>query len=334
MSSHAREQLTSDIDGQAARRGSSVNRTVSRMVTLVLAVGFAVVGIAGAASAHHNTITGTVACKTGGGWAVTWKVVNSEQITETIKYSSRTSAVRVGTTLAGGQTGTFTETITTKPTSAVSLTLAAEWSNKATQTNTGTIAVSSFSDACNVTKVAEPNIPVVDDCGPGNAHFGTVPSGPWTSVLNPNGSVTVTTNQGYAFLNGQTTMTYPAPPDTNVACPTPPVVTPPVVTPPVVAPPEVLPAQVRVVRAETRKIDKCGRSGDLYKVIGRTGVVYKSNGKVLRTGVWLKATSKSVTVRAHAADASYELAGNRVWKMKFSRKACAQAPQVAPHTGS
>ena len=101
-----------------------------------------------------------------------------------------------------------------------------------------------------------------------------------------------------------------------------------------VTPPEVLPAQVRVVRAQARQIDKCGRSGDLYKVFGRTGVVYKSNGKVLRTGVWLKAPSAKFTVRAHAADATYKLKGNRVWKLKFSRKACAQAPQVAPHTGA
>ena len=72
------------------------DRVVSRLVTLVLAVGFAVVGVAGAASAHHNTITGSVACKTGGGWAVTWTVVNSEPRTETITASNR-PVVPVGT---------------------------------------------------------------------------------------------------------------------------------------------------------------------------------------------------------------------------------------------
>ena len=90
------------------------HRVISRAVTLVLAVGFAVVGLAGAASAHHNTITGTVACATGGGWSVTWKVVNSEQITETITSSNR-PAVPVGTTLTAAQAKTFTETVTTKP---------------------------------------------------------------------------------------------------------------------------------------------------------------------------------------------------------------------------
>jgi hypothetical protein len=329
----ARAKIAEGSNGQVTGQGSSVRRSVSRVVTLVLAVGFAVVGIAGAASAHHNTITGTVTCKTGGGWSVSWQVVNSEQLTETITSSNRTNAVPVGTTLTAAQTRSFSETVTTKPGSPLTLTLAAKWSNNVTQTNSGSIAVESFSDSCNPTKVDAPQVPVVDDCGPGNAHFGAVPSGPWTSKVNPDGSLTITANQGYVFPEGKTSLTYPAPVDSNVACPTPPA-TPPVVTPPIVSPPEVLPAQVRVVKAEARKIDKCGRSGDLYKVIGRTGVVYKSHGKVLRTGVWLKATAKKVTVRAHAADATYELTGNRVWKLTFSRNACAQAPQVAPHTGA
>lgn len=305
-------------------------RIMSRVVTLVLAVGFAVVGIAGAASAHHNTITGSVACRTGGGWAVTWSVVNSEQITETITASNR-AAVPVGTTLTAAQTRTFTETVTTKPGSPLTLTLSAQWTNGVTASNSGSIAVASFADSCNVTTVAPPTVPVVDDCGPGNAHFGQVPTGPWTSTTNPDGSLTITANQGYSFGNGQTSVTYPKPTDSNQACP---VVTPPVVTPPVVSPPEVLPAEVRVVRARARHIDKCGRASDLFKVSRRSGVVYKADGKVLREGVWIKARTRSVTVRAHAVDATYLLEGKQVWRMTFSRKPCAQAPEIAPHTGS
>lgn len=305
-------------------------RIMSRVVTLVLAVGFAVVGIAGAASAHHNTITGSVACRTGGGWAVTWSVVNSEQITETITASNR-AAVPVGTTLTAAQTRTFTETVTTKPGSPLMLTLSAQWTNGVTASNSGSIAVASFADSCNVTTVAPPTVPVVDDCGPGNAHFGQVPTGPWTSTTNPDGSLTITANQGYSFGNGQTSVTYPKPTDSNQACP---VVTPPVVTPPVVSPPEVLPAEVRVVRARARHIDKCGRASDLFKVSRRSGVVYKADGKVLREGVWIKARTRSVTVRAHAVDATYLLEGKQVWRMTFSRKPCAQAPEIAPHTGS
>ncbi len=324
-------------DGGRRRRGTG-QRAMSRTVTLILAVGFAVVGVAGAASAHHNTIAGTVACKTGGGWTATWSVVNSETITETITASSRTSVVPIGTQLTGTQTRTFTETFTTKPTTAPALNLSARWTNGQTADNTGSIAVTSFSDGCNVTTVTAPTVPVIDDCGPGNARFGDVPSGPWTSTTNPDGSLTITANQGYTFPHGQKSVTYPKPTDSNVACPTPPttppVVTPPVVTPPVVTPPEVLPAEVRVVKAAAKQIDKCGRQSDLFKVAKRSGVVYTAKGKVLRQGVWLKARTRSVTVRANPEDATYLLRGKAVWKLTFTRKACAQAPEVAPHTGS
>jgi hypothetical protein len=339
---HARPSESSDAtEVGAIRRGENAghrpaSRAMSRALTLVLAVGFAVVGLAGAASAHHNTISGRVACATSGGWAVTWTVVNSEQRTETVTSSNR-SVVPVGTQLTAAQTRTFTETVTTKPSAPLTLTLGARWTNNATANNSGSIAVTEFTDNCNVTTVPAPSVPVIDDCGPGNAHFGTVPSGPWTSVLNPDGSLTVTTNQGYSFGNGQTSVTYPTPTDSNQPCPvvTPPVVTPPVVTPPVVVtPPEVLPAEVRVVKATARSIDKCGRASDLFKVAKRKGVVYTVKGKVVRQGVWIKAKTRTVTVRATAVDASYALKGKRAWKMTFTRKACAQAPEVSPSTGA
>lgn len=311
-------------------------------MTLVLAVGFAVVGVAGAASAHHNTITGSVVCRTGGGWAVTWTVVNSEARTEWITASNRPGVVPVGTQLTSRQTRTFAETVTTKPTSPLTLTLSAKWSNGATNTSSGTIKVEKFADGCNVTTVQPPVIPVIDDCGPGNAHYGQVPSGPWTSTTGSDGSVTVTAASGHQLPGGQTTVTYPAPTDSNEPCPTPPVVppveppvvTPPVVQPPVVAPPEVLPAEARVVSARARKIDKCGTRGDVYKVVKRSGVVYTSEGTTLRQGVWLKARGKQVTVRAHAVDASYRLQGKQVWRMSFRTRPCASAPEVAPSTGS
>src|SRR5689334_5939762 len=88
-------------DGRRRRRGSG-HRAVSRTVTLLLAVGSAGVGVAGAASAHHNTITGKVTCKQGGGWTVTWSVVNSASTTETITASSRPSVVPPNTTQLTG----------------------------------------------------------------------------------------------------------------------------------------------------------------------------------------------------------------------------------------
>ena len=264
-----------------------MNRAMSRLLTLTLAAGFAVVGSAGAASAWDNTISGTVECATGGGWAVTWRVVNSESEPETITESNRPAAVAVGTTLEASEVRTFTETITSdsttttlrapsaKPTSDVTLTLSAEWDTGDTSTDSGTVPVEEFSDDCVVT--------------------------------------------------------VPPPP---VVTPPPPVVTPPVVAPPAVVAPEVLPAEVRVVTAKARHIDKCGRTGDMYKVSKRSGVVYRAGGKVLREGRWLKATRRTVTVRATAADATFRLTGKSVWRMGFSNKPCAQAPEIAPDTGA
>jgi hypothetical protein len=293
---------------------------LTRVVTLVVAAGFVVVGSAGSASAWENTISGTVECATGGGWAVTWEVVNSEDEPETITESNR-SVVPVGTVLDDEETRTFTETITTRPTADVELTLTAEWDDgDETSTDSGSIPVKKFSEDCAIVTITPPTVPTVDECGPGNAHFGPVPAGPWTATTNPDGSLTVTAAPGNVFSNGQTSITYPAPTDSNAPCP-------------VVAPPEVLPAEVRVVRANARHIDKCGRASDMFRVAKRTGVVYRAGGKVLRQGVWVKATTRRVTVRARAADATYRLTGKDVWRLTFSNRPCAQPPETAPNTG-
>ena len=63
-------------------------------------------------------------------------------------------------------------------------------------------------------------MPVIDDVRPAaTARFGTVPSGPWTSVLNPDGSLTIKANSGYAFPDGKTSYTLPKPTDSNKPCP-------------------------------------------------------------------------------------------------------------------
>ena len=106
-----------------------------------------------------------------------------------------------------------------------------------------------------------------------------------------------------------------------------------------------LPAEVRVVKAKAKHLDKCGRASDLFKVSKRSGVVYKVDGQVIRQGVWLKARtlkgigakvarSYTITVRAQSADATYRLEGKQVWRMTFSTRPCAKAPEIAPHTGS
>ena len=87
-------------------------------------------------------------------------------------------------------------------------------------------------DGSCISTVAVPTVPVLDECGPGNAVFGTVPPGPWSVVNNTDGSITINANAGINFLGGVTSVTQPAPVDSNEACPVPPVVPPVPPTPP------------------------------------------------------------------------------------------------------
>ncbi|HRJ06680.1 MAG TPA: hypothetical protein PK911_03980 [Candidatus Saccharibacteria bacterium] len=112
-----------------------------------------VAGTATPVFAHHNTISGEVVCKDGGGWTTNWKVVNSESDkSETIIQSNR-SVVPVGTTIAAGGTKYFSEHFTTKPTADVTLTLKGRWSNGVTQVNSGTVSKTAFSDDCTTKQV-------------------------------------------------------------------------------------------------------------------------------------------------------------------------------------
>jgi hypothetical protein len=61
-------------------------------------------------------------------------------------------------------------------------------------------------------------------------------------------------------------------------------------------------------------------------------VRYLVKGKTVRKGVWLKATTRTVKVRAVASSAKYEVAGQDVWKLRFTNKACAAPPEVLPAT--
>lgn len=310
---------------------TSTQRVWSRWMTVVVGLGVAVVGLAAPASAHHNTITAQVTCRDGGGWNVAWRVTNSEGITETITASTRPSVVPVGTTLTSRQTREFVEAVTTRPTSDLTLSLAARWSNGQTAQNSGSISSRYFSEDCLVRTVDAPTVPVLDECGPGNATFGPVPNGPWTWRKNPNGSLTIYAVRGYTFPGGVTSVTIPAPVDSNQPCPTPPTPTP----TPTPTPPEVLPVQASAVKAQARKIDKCGRRSDLYKVAERAGVVYTVRGKVVKQGTWLRARTRKVVIRAQVADASaFTLVGKQVWRMSFTNRACAKAPEVAPATGA
>jgi hypothetical protein len=69
-------------------------------------------------------------------------------------------------------------------------------------------------------KITVPTVPVVDECGPGNAHYGDVPSGNYTVVRNEDGSITLTAKDGYVFPHGKKSVTLPKPEEKNTAaCP-------------------------------------------------------------------------------------------------------------------
>ena len=70
------------------------------------------------------------------------------------------------------------------------------------------------------TEIPVPTVPVIDECGPGNAHYGDVPSGNYTVVRNEDGSITLTAKDGYIFPNGQESVTLPKPVEKNTQpCP-------------------------------------------------------------------------------------------------------------------
>lgn len=317
-----------------------MGRSSVRGLSVLIGIAVAIVGLASPSSAHHNTVVGSVTCRTDGGWAVTWKITNSEaDKAEQIIESNRTWAVPVGTVIAAGKTGTYTEAVTIKPTSDVTLTVKGKWSNGVTAQNSGTIARTSFSDACATKTVQPPTVPVTDACGPGNATYGEVPAGPWTVVRNADGSVVITTTPGNVFSNGQTTITLPVPVDSNQACATTPTPTPaptPTPTPtPTVTP--TTPIQVEsaiAVRANVKKIDKCGRAGDVYKPIWRPGVQYSVNGTKVPAGKWLHADSRVVKITATSVKSGVSLLGKRSWTITYRTARCGQAPNQTPHTGA
>ncbi|TNM38305.1 hypothetical protein FHP29_13595 [Nocardioides albidus] len=105
------------------------------------------VSMAGPASAHHSTISGTATCGTAPNtYTIAWKVQNwsdrSDQATNvgTVTSSSR-GVVPVGASFANGETRTYTETVT--GTSPVTLTVGMVWKQRSsiTATDSGTVSV-------------------------------------------------------------------------------------------------------------------------------------------------------------------------------------------------
>jgi hypothetical protein len=88
------------------------------------------------------------------------------------------------------------------------------------------------------------------------------------------------------------------------------------------------------VKGAVKKIDKCGRAGDAFFAKRVKGVRYLVKGKTVRKGVWLKAKTRTVKVRAVASSKQYQVAGRDVWVLRFTNKPCPTPPQVLPATGA
>lgn len=125
---------------------SPLRRIAAAVTALVLGSGLALVAVAAPASAHHNTINGTVTCDPSTStYDITWTVENSEAKTETVTDSSNTDLVPVGTTFDKRETRTFVQHDVVE--GSYTLTLSTEWSNEMTATNSATVTAEGDCDA-------------------------------------------------------------------------------------------------------------------------------------------------------------------------------------------
>lgn len=164
-----------------------LKKLLAGLTAVVLSLGMVAL-TAAPASAHHNTISASVACNTGpeGTWKVTWTITNSENITETITSSSDGSIVAVDTEIAAKDTLTVVRYYSSKPASNVTLTLSAEWTNGNTNTSSGKLYKDDFKDDC----LPDETDKKVDIChanngqGTGGFVFNNVSI---NSIIGPNG---------------------------------------------------------------------------------------------------------------------------------------------------
>ncbi|MBM7831081.1 hypothetical protein JOE59_001786 [Agromyces cerinus] len=132
-----------DGDARTRVRWSSrrpFRRFAAILTSLALGAGFALVGVAAPASAHHNTISPAVVCDADGTPSIEWTVTNSEsKKDEKIIASSDERIVKVGTEIKKGKSATFTQADVTPGTYTLRLT--AEWSNGAENDDSASITI-------------------------------------------------------------------------------------------------------------------------------------------------------------------------------------------------
>ena len=156
-----RHRTAGGAAGQGDRR-RPIHRGVSRVVTLVLAVGFAVVGIAGRRQRPPQRPSPAPSpASPGGGWAVTWTVVNSEtDHRDRSPASNRPPPSRsVRTLTARADADVHRDRHHQAGVAAHADAGRRSGPTAYTTTSSGSIPVASFSDSCNVTTVTAPDRP-------------------------------------------------------------------------------------------------------------------------------------------------------------------------------
>ena len=97
---------------------------------------------------------------------------------------------------------------------------------------------------------------------------------------------------------------------------------------------EVLGNSAARVKGAVKEVDKCGRAGDAFRAKRVRGVTYLVKGSAVREGVWLKARTRTVKVRAVATSSRFRVVGASVWTLRFTNERCAPPPEVLPATGA
>jgi hypothetical protein len=126
------------------------------LATILAAAGITVLSPAGAALAHHNTVSATVSC-VASTWTITWSIQNSEtDKVETITGSSNPALVPLGTEIAAG--GTFIAVETVAEPTGRTLTVTGNWpASNVTVQSSGQVTPYDFAGECAPT---EPQVPV------------------------------------------------------------------------------------------------------------------------------------------------------------------------------
>jgi hypothetical protein len=111
----------------------------------VVLVGLVVFAWQGVASAHANVVSGVVACQSNGTQAITWKIENDFNASESASFSDGGSFSGTATIAASpGSPFTFVTAVETLPgsqTGTVTLTVHGTWSDAQTHTDSATVTL-------------------------------------------------------------------------------------------------------------------------------------------------------------------------------------------------